>query len=74
MPKREMRVVQYVGDAAYLAVCTNCNQQFKVASVATMTPEASMAHLLDRFALHECKPMDESQAAARIVREATEKE
>jgi hypothetical protein len=39
MPKREMRIVKYIGSAPYLAVSTYCSQQFKVTSGKTFTVE-----------------------------------
>jgi len=71
MPKRELRVVKYIGPAPYLGVCTNCNQQFRVISGAIFTEGDAWNMLNGQFEAHECKPEDASQAAARIVREAT---
>ena len=72
METRSMRIVQSIGPAPYRAICTNCNQQFRVTSGKTFTVEDATATLQARFDAHECKPMDESQNAARIVKEATE--
>jgi len=74
MEKRSMRIVQFIGSASYRAICTNCNQQFRVTSGKTFTIEYAMATLQAQFDAHECKPIDDSQNAARIVREATESE
>ena len=72
MPKREMRIVKYIGPAPYLAVCTYCIQQFKVPPDVTLTAMEAETELQAEFSHHVCKRLDESQAAARIVREATE--
>jgi hypothetical protein len=72
MANREMRVVKYIGPAPFVAVCTNCSQQFKVPPDITMTAGEAQATLQAEFSKHECKRLDESQNAARIVREATE--
>ena len=72
MPKREMRIVKYIGPAPYLAVCTYCSQQFKVPTDVTLTATEAAATLQVEFSRHECKRLDESQNAARIVREATD--
>ncbi len=72
MPEREMRIVKYIGPAPYLAVCTRCSQQFKVPPDITLTAMDAEANLQAEFSRHECKQLDESQNAARIVREATE--
>jgi hypothetical protein len=71
-PKRDLRVVKWIGTVPAIGVCTYCSRQFKV-------PLGSMSHLADaqeslrvQFVEHKCKREDASQAAARIVREATE--
>ena len=73
MPKREMRILKYIGPAPSLAVCTSCSQQFKMAPDGTLTGDEAIARLQIEFEQHECKQLDESQTAARIVREATER-
>ena|ERR1039458_6577267 len=64
--------VKYIGPAPYLAVCTSCSQQFKVSPDVTLTGLEAETKLQAEFDQHKCKLMDESQNAARIVREATE--
>jgi hypothetical protein len=73
MPKREMRIVKYIGPAPYLAVCTYCNQQFKVPPDITLTAVEAEATLHAEFDQHKCKRLDASQNAVRVVREATER-
>jgi hypothetical protein len=72
MEKRTMRIVQEIGQAPFLAICTHCNQQFKAPSNVMQTAKAAMESLEDQFAQHKCKLIDSSQNALRIVRESTE--
>lgn len=55
-----------------MAVCTYCNRQFKVPPDVTLTAADAAAKLEGEFAQHKCERTDESQNAARIVRETTE--
>jgi hypothetical protein len=72
MPKRELKIVKRIGPAPYIGVCVNCNQQFKVTSGREFTVEDATETIYAQFNAHVCKPMDSSQNALRIVREATE--
>jgi len=65
MPKRSLRIVTQ--DVPIIGICEACNTQFKSFDVN----EAERV-VKAQFDAHECKPLDASQAAARIVREATE--
>jgi hypothetical protein len=67
MAKRQLRLVKRV--PPIIGICEACNIQFK--SVYT-DPAAAEADINTGFAAHKCNPEDASQAAARIVREATE--
>jgi len=69
--KRNLRVVKWIGTIPAIGVCTYCSRQFKV-------PLESMKRVVDaqwnldlQFKEHKCKREDASQAAARIVTEAT---
>lgn len=68
MPKRKLRIVRNDGNSA-LGVCEHCNAQFKSDGMVTGDP---IEEIRERFANHICEPMDSSQNALRIVREATE--
>jgi len=57
MPKRKLRIVKQTLPA--IGVCEYCNSQFKGEDIQT------------QFDAHKCKPVDSSQNALRIVREAT---
>lgn len=64
MPKRNLRIVTQ--DVPIIGICEACNTQFKSLDVN----EAERV-VKAQFDAHECKPMDASQNAVRIVREAT---
>jgi hypothetical protein len=59
MPKRNLRIVK---QNPKLAVCERCSSQFR----------GTDAEIKAAFDAHDCKPLDSSQNALRIVREATE--
>jgi len=67
MPKRKLRLVKRV--PPIIGVCEACNAQFK--SIHT-DPATAEADIEVSFKGHKCKPLDSSQNALRIVREATE--
>jgi hypothetical protein len=70
--KRNLRVVKSLGEVPAIGVCTFCNRQFKV-PLESMKRVADAQWNLDlQFKEHKCKREDASQAAARIVKEATE--
>jgi len=72
VPKRAIRIVKHIGATPFVAVCTYCSQQFKVSPSETRTTKDATANLQAQFDAHKCKPIDSSQNALRIVREATE--
>jgi len=61
MLKRQLRIVKT--SPPMIGVCERCNSQFKADSEQGI--EAA-------FKGHKCRPVDSSQNALRIVREATE--
>ena len=67
MPKRNLRIVKRVRNVPVLGICEHCNAQF------SGDPERGNAQsaIQEQFNAHKCKPEDASQAAARIVKEAT---
>ncbi len=67
MPERNLRIVKRTPIA--LAICESCNMQFHSKQPVEDNAEID---LKIQFSKHKCKPEDASQAAARIVREATE--
>jgi hypothetical protein len=52
-----------------IGICEACNQQFQSRESDANGAEWEISKT---FASHECKPVDSSQNALRIVREATE--
>ena len=66
MAKRKLRIVR---DHPLLGICEYCNMQF---SCGLMPVEAAREDIQERFNVHKCKPVDSSQNALRVVREATE--
>ena len=72
LSKRELRIVKRIGPAPCIAVCTSCNRQFTVMDTVVRTVEGAEASLQEQFDGHKCKPEDASQAAARVVKDATE--
>jgi hypothetical protein len=68
MQKRKLRIVKRTS-GPMIGVCEACNEQFK-----SQAQEESKAEweISVAFASHKCKPVDSSQNALRIVREATE--
>jgi hypothetical protein len=68
MPKRNLRIVRNSGRTA-IGVCECCNAQFKSDGDFTGDP---IEEIREQFGNHICKPLDSSQNALRIVREATE--
>jgi len=59
MAKRKLRIVKKSPPPA-IGVCERCNAQFKGENIE------------EQFDAHKCKPIDSSQNAVRIVKEATE--
>jgi hypothetical protein len=72
MPKRNLRVVKWLGSTPAIGVCEFCSHQFKVPMTALAKTAEAQASLQEQFDRHKCERQDASQAAARIVREATE--
>jgi hypothetical protein len=66
MQKRELLIVGRKGDVL-LGACRACGAQFR--SGAPNDAEGELKVMFDR---HKCVPMDSSQNALRVVREATE--
>jgi hypothetical protein len=59
MPKRKLQIAER---SPTLAICERFSAQFR----------GSDSEIQAAFDAHDCKPMDSSQNALRIVREATE--
>jgi hypothetical protein len=65
MAKRTLRIVKTF--PTLLGVCERCNSQFESDSATQAEIEIRSA-----FDAHKCLPIDSSQNALRVVREATE--
>ena len=72
MPKRSLRVVKWLSSTPAIGVCAFCSKQFKVPMSALSKTTDAQANLQEQFDRHKCEREDASQAAARIVKEATE--
>ena len=72
MPKRAVRIVKHLGAYPCEAVCTHCSRNFKAPPSALRSVKDATEDLRRQFDAHKCKPIDSSQNALRVVREATE--
>jgi hypothetical protein len=67
-----MRLTRRISGIPVAAVCSECNREFKLPMTMMGKTSGAKANLQELFDRHKCKDEDFSQAAARIVREATE--
>ncbi len=70
MPKRSLRIVKRIRNVPVIGICESCNAQFS----GDPNMGNAQSAIQEQFNAHKCKPGDASQAAARIVKEATEKQ
>jgi hypothetical protein len=68
MSKRHLRIVKRAPPPG-IGICERCNAQFKSDKPLEID---MLMELTEAFTTHKCKPMDSSQNALRIVKEATE--
>jgi predicted nucleic acid binding AN1-type Zn finger protein len=66
--KRNLRIVKRVRNVPVLGICEYCNTQFS----GDPNMGNAQSAIQEQFNAHKCQRLDESQNAARIVREATE--
>jgi hypothetical protein len=71
MPKRKFRIVKRENNFPVLGVCESCTAKFAADPATLGQPKDAHAYIQKQFIAHKCKRPDVSQAAARIVREAT---
>lgn len=71
MKQRGLRVVKWLGTTPAVGVCTNCAKNFNAPMHALKRQADAQASLRKQFEEHKCEPLDSSQNALRIVREAT---
>jgi hypothetical protein len=69
---KQLIVTSETAGLPLLAVCSVCGTKFETRSENRSSLEHAKAQLRYEFDRHNCKPLDASQNAARIVREATE--
>ena len=58
MPKRNLRVLKWLGTVPAVAVCTFCNREFKVPLAAVKRVPDAQENLKLQFAEHECQRHD----------------
>ena len=68
MAKRNLRFVKRVRNVPVLGICERCNAQFS----GDPNMGNAQSAIQEQFNAHKCQPIDSSQNALRIVREATE--
>ena len=54
MPKRNLRVLKWLGTTPAVAVCTFCNREFKVPLAAAKRVADAQQNLQQQFAGHKC--------------------
>ena len=55
MPKRNLRVLKWLGTTPAIAVCSLCNREFKVPLDVLRRVGGAAEHLKLQFAQHQCK-------------------
>jgi hypothetical protein len=55
MPKRNLRVLKWIGTTPAIAVCSSCNREFKVPLEALKRVADAQESLRLQFAQHVCK-------------------
>jgi hypothetical protein len=68
MAKPSLRIVKRIPST--LGVCERCSSEFG----SLVSGPAADVEIRAAFDVHKCVPLDSSQNALRVVREATEKE
>jgi hypothetical protein len=63
MPKRNLRVLKWLGTTPAIATCTACNREFKVPLDILKRVGGAVENLKLQFAEHKCKK-DEADSTA----------
>jgi hypothetical protein len=71
MPQKKLRFTKAVNGLGVEGRCEKCQRPFGPFADAAQNPSAANKLLVNEFNKHDCDE-DASQAAARIVREATQ--
>jgi hypothetical protein len=70
--ERKLWFVKYAAGIPVLGICARCNAQFPADPDRIGQLAKAKQSVQEQFDAHTCKPIDRSQDALRIVREATE--
>lgn len=65
MPKRNLRVLNWIGTVPAIAICTSCNLQFKVPITSMKRVADAQQSLRVQFAEHQCNGDDASTPSPR---------
>ena len=55
MPKRNLRVLKWLGTTPAIAICTECNREFRVPLEVLKRVGGAAENLKLQFARHQCK-------------------
>jgi hypothetical protein len=64
MPKRNLRVLKWLGTTPAIAICTVCNREFKVPLEVLKRVGGAAENLKLQFSQHQCKPDDAASSAS----------
>jgi hypothetical protein len=64
MPKRNLRVLKWLGTTPAIAACTACNREFRVPIEVLKRVGGAVENLKLQFAQHQCK-QDDADSSAR---------
>jgi len=65
MPKRNLRVLKWLGTTPAIAACTLCNREFRVLLEVLKRVGGAAENLKLQFAQHQCKP-NETVTEAKV--------
>jgi hypothetical protein len=65
MPKRNLRVLKWLGTTPAIAVCSLCNREFKVPLDVLKRVGGAAENLKLQFARHQCR-QDETVTEAKV--------
>jgi len=63
MPKRNLRVLKWLGTTPAVAICTSCNREFKVPLEVLKRVGGAVENLKLQFAQHKCN-QDEGDSSS----------
>jgi hypothetical protein len=59
-PRRNIRVMKWLGTVPVIGVCTNCNREFKVSLIALSRVADAQESLRRQFSEHKCRPIEQT--------------